>query len=290
MSNDIYKLSTDGDPFERNYWNLFIKDKFPSYEKFWLKFVVPLTNRPGNGDFKTDNELAKIHKSTSDICIAQLNYSILRHLAQCWHILRDLKDNTGLEQIDLLTEGFTRLVGAQDNAFEIMERLGNQLKYGPFLEKDGKIARDKYKKNNNYPLQHIRSYRNSLLHGRLLPGIIDGTRFCLPDIDKEALYLDWRLVTQLSPERENYKKDFISVLTILETAWQETTNYLEGKWGNLIKESYDHDGLALAIPECYRGINKKIVIPGMDSNISAQILLESIPVSGAITSSKKLKK
>jgi hypothetical protein len=230
MESKIIKLETDGDQFEINYWPLFIKDSFPSYEKFWLEFVVPLTNRPGNGHFKTDDELKVISKNTSDICIAQLNYSILKHLAQCWHILRDLKDNTGLEQVDLLTEGFSRLVGAQDNAFEIMGRISNPLEYRAFLEADGKKAREKYKKENNYPLQYIRSYRNSLLHGRLLPGIIDGTRFCLPKINKQNLYLDWRKITQLSSQREEYKKDFISVLDMLESAWNDTVNFLENRW------------------------------------------------------------
>lgn len=230
MPNNIYKLAAHGDAFECNYWDLFIKDQFPSYEKFWLKFIVPLTNRPDNIDFKTDHDLVKIGKNKSDICIAQLNYSILKHLTQCWHILRDLKNNTGLEQLDLLIEGFARLVGAQDNAFELMERLTNKSTYRPFTEEDGKKARDQHKKNNRYPLQHIRSYRNSLLHGRLLPGILDGQRFCLPNMGKETLYLDWRLVTHLSPKREEYKKDFVSVLTILENAWQETTKYLEDNW------------------------------------------------------------
>lgn len=225
-----YRLATDGDAVEQNSWPLFIRDQFPSYEKFWLKFVVPLTNRPGDGHFKTDEELIKIGRGISDICIAQLNYSILKHLAQCWHILGDLTDNTGLKQIDLLTEGFARLVGAQDNAFELIERLGNKLQYQPFIEEDGKKARDKYKKDNNYPLQNIRSYRNSLLHGRLLPGILEGSRFCLPNIGKETLYLDWRLITELSTHREEYKKDFISVLDILNSAWSETTTYLENNW------------------------------------------------------------
>ena len=237
MSEIIYRIADDGttggDAFERHYWDLFAKDQFPSYEKFWSKFVAPLTNRPNNIDFKTDVELTKINKGASDICIAQLNYSILKHLAQCWHILRDLKNNAGLEQIDLLTEGFARLVGAQDNAFELMERLNNQSNYLSFVELDGKKARDKYKKAHNNPLQHLRSYRNSLLHGRLLPGILYGNRFCLPNMGKEDLYLDWRLVTHLSPRREEYKKDFVSVLTILEKAWNETINYLEDKWRNL---------------------------------------------------------
>ena len=103
-----YRLAIDGDYLERHYWGLFIKDQFPSYEKFWLDFVVPLTNRPYNIDFKTDAELTKIGKSALDLCIAQLNYSILRHLIRCFDIRNTLKEPTVIMyQLDLLVEGMT---------------------------------------------------------------------------------------------------------------------------------------------------------------------------------------
>lgn len=229
-----YRLAIDGDDFERYYWGLFIKDQFPSYETFWLKFVVPLTNRPDNIHFKTDVELAKINKSELDLCISQLNYSIFKNLARCFDVIRTLVGAKKMEQLDLLLEGFTRLVGAQDNAFELLERLKDPSKYKAFREKAGEKARGKkYVKGKGYPLQHIRDYRNSLVHGRVLPGIVDGDRLCLPDVGKTDQYLDWRLVTELSPEREEHKKDFISVLTILEKAWNETMGYLENNWKDL---------------------------------------------------------
>jgi hypothetical protein len=39
------RLATDGDDLERLYWPEFIRDEFPTFEKFWLRFVVPLTTR-----------------------------------------------------------------------------------------------------------------------------------------------------------------------------------------------------------------------------------------------------
>lgn len=228
-----YRLAIDGDDFERYYWDLFIKDQFPSYEKFWLNFVVPLTNRPYNIDFKTDAGLAKINKSTLDLCIAQLNYSVLGHLARCFEVLKTLRDNTGIEQADLLLEGITRLVGAQDNAFELLERLNRPNCYDPFVKRDSKVARERWQQDKKQPLQNIRNYRNSLVHGLQLPKIADGSRLCIPEIGKEDKYLDWRLITELSPEREEYKKDFISVLDILESTWNETIAYLENNWKNL---------------------------------------------------------
>jgi hypothetical protein len=35
-----------------------------------------------------------------------------------------------------------------------------------------------------FPLQKIRDYRNSLIHSNVPPKIIDGTKLCLPSIDK----------------------------------------------------------------------------------------------------------
>lgn len=236
MGEFTYRLAVDGDIFEQHCWNLFIKDQFPSYEKFWLRFIVSLTNRPKNIHFKTDEKLAEINKTTLDICIAQLNYSILRHLMRCFEILKILKTSAGADQqLNLLQEGMARLIGAQDNAFELLERFNNPKRYQPFEEKTGKKAREKMydKKRKGYPLQHIRDYRNSLMHGRILPGIMNGQRLCLPNIKKVELYLDWRLITELSSEREKYKKDFISVLNILECAWKETIDYLENNWKNL---------------------------------------------------------
>jgi len=229
-----YRLAIDGDDFERHCWNLFVKDQFSSYERFWLKSVVSLTNRPNNVHFKTDAELAAISKSQSDLCVAQLNYSVLRHLMRCFEVLKMLETPSGIDQqLNLLQEGMARLVGAQDNAFELLERVKNPNGYKPFLEKDGKTAREAWQKSQNYPLQTLRNYRNSLMHGRLLPGITDGPRLCLPNIDKVSSYLDWRLITELSPEQEEYKKDFISVLNILESAWNETIMYLENHWKSL---------------------------------------------------------
>lgn len=233
MNTPIYNLAQHGDIFERHYWPLFIKDQFPSYERFWQKFIVPITNRPNDLFFKTNIELSKINKSESDICIAQLNYSIIRHLMRCFDISILLRSSPVAEQLDLLIEGICRLVGAQDNGFELLERFKTPNKYLPFKEKDGKKAREKWQTDNKYPLQTIRDYRNNLSHGRSLPGIIDVNRLCLPGIGKVDSYLDWRIITDPSNASKLNKGDFISVLTILESAHKETIDYLETTWKTL---------------------------------------------------------
>lgn len=234
MSTYTPRLAIDGDDFERHCWDLFIQSQFPSYESFWLKFVVPLTNRPNNVHFKSDSELTVINKSKADLCIAQLNYSVLRHLMRSFETLRALENSVGLDQqLNLLSEGMARLVGAQDNAFELLERSKNPTSYQPFLEKDGKKAREAWQNNQSQPLQNLRDYRNSLIHGRLLPGIIDGNRLCLPEIGKVEKYLDWRIITDPANNPGLDKDQFISVLRILESAWNETVDYLEKNWKTL---------------------------------------------------------
>jgi hypothetical protein len=40
-----FTIASDGDDWEKLYWEAFASERFPSYEDFWLAHVVPLTNR-----------------------------------------------------------------------------------------------------------------------------------------------------------------------------------------------------------------------------------------------------
>lgn len=226
-----YNLLNDGDGIEKKYWSKFIQNQFPAYEKFWIRNVTPLTNRPINIHFKTDNELRKIGKSANDICLSQLHYSILKHLARAFDILisRDIN-------LDNLIEGMVRLNGALDIAFELLERFNNPTKYNAWLDKKknssdlgGKEARENWQRNNSYPLQSIRSYRNHLIHGRMLPRI-GRSAYCLPKIELENKYFDWRLITDPSNNPGFNMQDFMPANEILEQAWRETLSYLEAQW------------------------------------------------------------
>lgn len=90
-------LAKDGDYIEKNYWDSFIEKEFPNYEAFWAKFVVPLTNRPTDIHFKPDSELITPSKTKEvvhqEICIAQLTYSVLRHLARAYDLRNLLESN-----------------------------------------------------------------------------------------------------------------------------------------------------------------------------------------------------
>jgi hypothetical protein len=207
----------------------FIKPQFPSYEVFWLKFVVPLTHRPGDKQLKTDAELALIGKGHADLCLAQLHYTVLLQFARCIGLMRESFD------IHRLVFGLSALVGAQDCAFELLERFKNPTAYDPWLIKKkkgssiigSKEAQEAWRRKNSYPLQGIRDYRNSLVHGRTLPGITREGVFLVPKIGREASYFDWRLVTA-APKLPI--ADFADPAAIMKLAFHQTVDYIESTW------------------------------------------------------------
>jgi hypothetical protein len=112
-----YTLLADGDAYEQRYHPLFLHAEFPAYEEFWARFVVPLTNRGVDIHFKSDADLRVIRRGPQDICIAQLHYSVLRNLVRAFDF-RGPAPGT----VDLLCAAMSALVGAQDIAFDLLER------------------------------------------------------------------------------------------------------------------------------------------------------------------------
>lgn len=226
-----YSLTNDGDGYEQHYYTLFIQREFPSYEVFWQKFITPLTRRPVDIHIKDDSDLTQIGRTANDVCIAQLHYSVLRHLIRAYELQR-----VSIIEIDHILFGLTALCGAQDVAFELLERFRNPRIYDPWAEKrhgaspSGREAQATWRKTDNYPLQHIRDYRNNLIHGRMLPGIKNNTVSYLPKIGKEAQYFDWRKITNLATSNQLPLNDFSTLGDILQSAWQDTVQYLELRW------------------------------------------------------------
>ncbi|MBI4715686.1 MAG: hypothetical protein HY760_07110, partial [Nitrospirae bacterium] len=207
-----YSLAMDGDAREQEAGKLFLQSEFPSYEKFWLKHVVPLTNRPVDIHFKDDTRLAAEGHTPEDIAIAQLHYTVLKHLLST-HSLRQIA-NPNIDEFVLFV-GLSSLCGAQDVAFEVLERYTERGIYDPWLEKrrkkgpkSGQDAQANWRSNNNYPLQDIRDYRNKLLHGRTPPVIIDQNGMRLPGVAKVDQYSDWRHVTDPAKAASLRPNDF----------------------------------------------------------------------------------
>ena len=168
--------------------------------------------------------------------VAQLNYGVIRHLTRCFQILESLKITEGFDQYDLFIEGIVRLTGALDNGDELLARSKWPNDYidqsADGLRVQADKARKRWRTEVGDPLKKIRYYRNRVIHGSPLSAIITSDKnrsICLPEVNKEKLYLDFRLVNY-SPGLEKYKNDFVPVLRILESMWLETISYLEENW------------------------------------------------------------
>lgn len=233
-----YTLRSDGDPLEKRCDALFIARDFPSYEVFWQKFVTPISRRPIDTGFLTDFQLARELKTAQDVCIAQLHYSVLLHLARAYDLMQlEIPGSTEL------LFGLTALGGAQDAAFELLERFQHRHKYAAWprmksgvLHDAGLDAQRNWRQSHGHPLESLRSYRDRLLHGRIPPGIAvtdtagNIVAYRLPRIGKESAYFDWRAVAPASTDPQPPPDDFADAGTILTEAWTATTRYLEDSW------------------------------------------------------------
>jgi hypothetical protein len=225
-------LQADGDDYERHYDPLFLHAEFPAYEQFWTQFAIPLTNRPNDIQFKTDAGLAASGRTPQDVCIAQLHYSVFRNLVRTF----DVRGAAPLT-VDLLCVGMSALVGAQDTAFDLLERFRHPAQYAPWLDKrrvpggplGSREATRAWQQHDNFPLQDIRDYRNNLTHGRIMPGIEIGGVIRVPVIGREFDYLDWRRVTGVAAAALPMQ-DFEEPATILTDAWNRTIAYIQSKW------------------------------------------------------------
>jgi hypothetical protein len=240
-----YTLDSDGDSFEKKYWNLFLKASFPSYEKYWSAKITPLTQRPRNIHFMNSNDLTVAGYNGEDVCQAQLHYTVLRQLVGAYEILVQLRNKKQeFRDSDVMAEGLFHIGAAQDVAFEFLQRIKTPNIYDPWtankrLSQTGATlgsqeACKKWKDDNRHPLSHIRKYRNHLSHGRMLPAITNvlNNKLYLPKIGAELKYLDWRII--INPQQlVRVPTDFDNVDNILDQALQETMKYLETEWQKL---------------------------------------------------------
>lgn len=165
-----YTLLEHGDAVEQKYWELFLRDEFPSYETFWASAIVPLTLRPESIAFLSDAGLAKIGRGPEEVCNAQLHYTTFTHLVRVFDLRQD-----GLSLADTFVEALVRLAAATDVADELLERGTNPGSYTPWDEASGRRARDAWRNAHGTPTWDLRKYRNRLLHGGLVPFAMQGT-------------------------------------------------------------------------------------------------------------------
>jgi len=225
-----YTLENDGDDLEKTNNDRFLKNEFPSYEKFWQNFVIPLTERPHGIHMKDDTALAKIGKGHKEVAIAQLHYTVFVYIAKVY----ELKQINPLNP-DQFSEALTKICSALDVADELLERYTSSTVYDPWNWRDSKRARNRWRSGGNR-LNYIRLYRNKMIHGAIVPAIIiHGTysRYRIPKFGKEQNYIDWRKVTNFSVGAGGQvRNDFDAPNNLLDKAWDDAVAYLESSWAS----------------------------------------------------------
>lgn len=186
-----YRLKIDGDPIEKESWDLFVQTKFSNYEIFWQKFVVPRTNRPDNLYLKQEF-LSEEHEN--EALITQIHYSILLHFYYIYKNINRCEDDfifdnliTRLSSITDLVEEFlfryliylgkidiTKLVKNFDNSKlevsikDATKNLKKGMNYSlPIFDKQSILKKEFNSKNYVTLMQlvtEIRSYRNKVVH------------------------------------------------------------------------------------------------------------------------------
>lgn len=97
----------------------------------------------------------------------------------------------------------------------------------------GKEARETWQKKNSYPLQKLRDFRNHLIHGRMLPGLM-GITYLLPQVGTESNYFDWRKMTDPANNPGLNTSDLLPIYSILSSAWLEVIGYLNDQWNKML--------------------------------------------------------
>jgi hypothetical protein len=242
-----FTIETDGDETEKAWWPQWTRDHFPSYEAFWVSYIVPLTYRVKertNIRFQTSEELAEAGYTDEDVAVAQLHYTLLRHLGRVFELLNDSRAFTHRSEMatreefgrDEFFESFARLSGASDVSDELLARRANPGTYGAWNEAQGREARGRWRQVYPDALRPIRAYRNRLVHGRIVPELnVEGTNpdgpvvaLYYPRLEKVDDYLDWRVA--FDANRTGVHPDFDDAVLIVLDAWERLVRHVEKAW------------------------------------------------------------
>lgn len=237
-----FNLLENGDALERYAYPLFLRDSFPSYEKFWQLFIAPLTNRPENINTKSDEEIQKIFPNETleviheKVVILQLHYSVLSKLVNAYgNIIPAKKEMFAVESF------FSCIYSALDISAEMFGRFNNLKNrkvnsdaFNPFLSvKISRKIRKEWQEQHPYTpkLKNARDYRDLILHGFVFASIATPQAgfIALPKPDKIENYLDWRKVFNSKQSKEELI-NFLYTGDITNSLFEETINFLESEW------------------------------------------------------------
>jgi hypothetical protein len=249
MPKRPFTIEEDGDESEKRWWPQWTRDRFPSYEAYFVARIVPLTYRVKerkNIRFQTTAELATAGYNDEDVTVAQLHYTLLLHLGRVFELLDDSRAFTHPSELtvreafgrDKFLESFTRLSGASDVSDELLARRASPGTYNAWDERQGANARRSWRQANSDPLLPVRDYRNRLVHGRIVPevyapvkdkgGRVVGDALYYPRLTKVDDYLDWRVAFDANSNAVH--PDFDDAALIVLEGWERVVTHVEEAW------------------------------------------------------------
>lgn len=229
-SLDQFELGRHGDRRERDLWPL-VSKRFPSYEVFWRRIIVPLTHRIDPRVARQDDRWIRLRPGIpsqyEQLSMAQ--YSVFHHLGRA---------------LKRLSEDATVFENPED-VFFLLDSIGDNFRR--FMEAMNTLGKDCAKPifdagaiqqfpRGFEPFPEISAYRDVLLHNPVLGRGIEVGRIYVPrwSANKSESPLEigktsWREAEKLS--RDN----LISTSVLLERLVTEVCALLETCWGVAIK-------------------------------------------------------
>ncbi len=230
-----YKLKINGDIYEKEAWDLFVKDYFPNYEKFWQKFIIPRTERPDSQDMK-------LGLSENEQKIIMLHYSIIINLYFVFNDIENAYNRKDFENMYIrlssateVFEEFLMLYLIYKDSINFEEMINNAMPKHEFkpLTKDALKIFEKGK-NYNLPIiskrsiikkipkekkfsdeldilfssmDNIRAYRNPIIHSWSM-FLLEKECFDSEKIPSEFNYRNWLDIKSKlkNPEQESTTK------------------------------------------------------------------------------------
>lgn len=250
---DKFNLSEHGDRHEQEGWRL-LADQFPNYELFWRRFVVPLTNRTGDGPRDSSWIRLRSNVPAEWEKLAVCHYSVFYHLARAVQRRIELfaeKECAPTHPEDVIYLLQTCCENVSDFYDALRSLANNAVSYLP------------RQSPKEFPFREINAYRNLLLHNPVLGrGELHGETL-LPKLPEDLRYIDswasnlkfsWTAVERLP------KEDFISARTLLQELENGLARYLNGTWAKLISDLGDR------LPVKFQFLKVSNSVAGVDSS------------------------
>jgi predicted transcriptional regulator len=231
-----FNLDDHGDHHENQRWSV-VKTRFPNYEIFWRRFIVPLTNRIDPAISQGDVRWIRLRPIVPEQFekLAVCHYSIFYYLSRA----AQRRTQVSQDQPAFVDD----VVYLYETCLENVHHFFGALRD---LATDFNVQVDYLPKQHphNYPrvAWDIYAYRNVLLHNPVLGRRVSDVGTWLPKIPAR-IKTSQQACDHLAQFRFSWKKveklpqhDFIAADTLLQSFEEGVSNYVNDTWGKLLMD------------------------------------------------------